>query len=207
VLGFSFCRTHASLAFFDRSGALHTSLFDTDKNPLDFIRLLIGLSFATDTTIGYDPTIEETNNGQYIHFQGKSYQILNVEFISDMVRGRGIICFHVVFDDIEYAIKDVWADKKLKNEACFLKAAEGLPGIPVCYDEGIVLVEGRSDTTAWPRQCIQESYPYYEAAKSVEERVHRRIMMTPFGTPLLKFTSKIELLMALRDAITGRGYV
>lgn len=209
VLGISFCGTSFSLSLFDRAGALHSTTFDINGHPLKFIQLIAGLSLGADDVLGYDPTIEMQGQERFICVGDKRYQILNTEYISDMVRGRGTVCYRVSRDGAEYAIKDVWADRAREHtEIAMLQAAAdaNVQGVPTCMHTSVVCVNGREDSTSWPRQCIQPSHPHFTAIHHVEVREHRRHVITPFASPLISFTSKFELLSVLRDVINGKYF-
>jgi hypothetical protein len=206
VLGISFCGVDIGLSLFDRAGALHSLSFDIDNHPLQFIRLIVGLSYCSDTLLGYDPTITTRAGCRYIRLNGADYQILSTEFIADMVRGRGTICYRAIRDEKEYAIKDLWADTgRSHQEVEFLQAAEenNIPGVPICCNSAVIRIDSqdRNDLTSWARECIQPTHKRYEDVKKVEVREHRRLVMQPFALPLMQFASKIELLSVLRDVI------
>jgi hypothetical protein len=123
-----------------------------------------------------------------------------------MIRGRGTVCFHATAEGVEYAIKDAWTNKALKhNEAEMLHvaSARNVNGVPSLVDEVVVQVQGHIDSTSWPRECIAQSHESWNTLMKLEVREHRRLVMTPFASPLITFKSKVELLTALRDAIQG----
>jgi hypothetical protein len=205
VLGFGFCQASAFLSLFDRSGAIHSEIFDIDTHPCLFIRLISGLVFSTPTRVGYDPTIGrlERNGTRFIRVGPDRYDLLDTVFIGDVVRGRGTVCYHVSRDGKEYAIKDIWTDSTRQHtERIFLDAAykAGVSGVPTCITRIVVLVEGRKDSTSWARECVPPDHRS-PAKRDVEIRVHERLVLQPFATPLVQFRSKTELLSALRDVI------
>src|ERR1700722_3181714 len=204
VLGVTFCATQIGLSLFDRAGSLHSTSFEINEQPLTFVRLLAGLSFASRTSIGYDPTIQGKGQRRIL-VENDWYEILGVEFINDVIRGRGTTCYHVAKDGVEYAIKDVWVDtSRLPGEVALLDAARHIKGVPTCVAHATVKVDGREDSTAWPRECIEESTPCYSSLKNIETRSHRRLLISPFASPLVNFKNKIEFLGVLRDAIRGK---
>lgn len=206
VLGISFCDTHAGLSLFDRAGAVHSESFDINVHPDRFIRLIAGLSVTEPAIIGYDPTIKTDTSGRphSIQVGSQQYQIVNTEFVSDMIRGRGTVCFRAKLGDDEYAIKDSWVNNALKrSEEEMLHAARGVKGVPELVLQATVQIDGQTDSTSWPRECICEPSKGKTAFEQLEVRTHRRFVMRPFASPLLSFTSKLEFLTALRDAITG----
>jgi len=206
VLGVSLCDTHAGLSLFDRAGAVHSESFDINVHPDRFIRLIAGLSVTEPAIIGYDPTIETDSSGRprSIEVGSQRYQIVNTEFVSDMIRGRGTACFHARLGDDEYAIKDSWVNMALKRgEEEMLLAARDVKGVPELVLKADVQIDGQTDSTSWPRECIREPSKGKTAFEQLEVRIHRRFVMRPFASPLVSFKSKLEFLTVLRDAITG----
>jgi len=205
VLGISLCGLEAGLSYFDRAGALHSILFPIDQTPLLFIRLVVGLSLGRDDMIGYDTTISD-GPLRHIKVEDTYYQIVETLFISDMIRGRGTICYRASRDGKDFVIKDIWANvNNQPTEVEILKriAENGIQGVPVFEQAAVVKNGGRTDTTAWARSCIPSTGPQRALLPRIETREHRRIVMSPFAKPLYEFQSKIELLTALRDAILG----
>lgn len=206
-LGISFCGTKVALSLFDRSGCVHSKYFDVDEEPLTFIRLVAGLSSGSNTAIGYDPTITCDSKGDptSIRIESQEYAVVRTEFIGDMIRGRGTVCYHARRNGTDYAVKDGWAKVALRPEEDMLRAAQGIRGVPVLVAAWDVQVDGRPDSTSWPRACIlySTSGPGADTLAKLEVRQHRRLVMTPFASPLTTFKSKVELLSALRDVIQG----
>lgn len=56
VLTFGIVREYIFLSYFCRSGIIHSMPFDIHTNPEIFVHLLLGLTFRSDTMIGYGPT-------------------------------------------------------------------------------------------------------------------------------------------------------
>jgi hypothetical protein len=188
---------------FDRAGVLYSSTFDIDTDPLQFIRLIVGLSFCSNDLLGYDPTITATPEGRFIQVKDKHYRILKTEYIADMIRGRGTVCYHAAEGDETYAIKDSWVDTGRPHmEVEFLKTASQVDGIPTYCDSEVVRIRGgHEDSTAWIRSCILPNSSLYPVMAKLEVRKHHRLIVKPFALPLTDFDSKFELLSVLRDVI------
>lgn len=204
VLSISFCDVSAGLSLFDRAGGIHSESFDINMEPVRFIRLIAGLALTDNVVIGYDPTINLDSDGRprLIDVGANQYEIVNTEFISDMVRGRGTVCFRARREGVEYAIKDAWMDTALPHsEADMLRAATGVTGIPILVEELVLRINGRTDSTSWPRECIPMSHKSMDSLMKLEVREHHRLVLMPFASPLITFKSKIELLTILHDAI------
>jgi hypothetical protein len=197
-LGVRFCNTAMSLSLFDRSGAIHSTLFDINKHPLLFIRVISGLTCGSDAEIGYDLTINSANGHRYIRLKEDLYEIISTELISDVIRGRGTVVFRVRKDGRDYAMKDSWIDMSRETrETEILEAIKKIPGTPICVDSEVVQVNGKPDQTA----LIRKSLGLKPAA---EIREHFRLLLYPFVSPLVSFQDKIELLSVLRDAIYSK---
>ncbi|KDR65852.1 hypothetical protein GALMADRAFT_260062 [Galerina marginata CBS 339.88] len=173
-------------------------------DPDTFVRLMAGLMFADLSFLGYDPTIIPGPGGhQIITVDNKEYEIMEMIFMADSIRGRGTVCWRVRRDGIEYVIKDLWADiSRGHTEAEILERAEGIEGVSQIVAEEIVQVDGENDSTARVRDIIDREN-YYKAGwlRELEVRMHRRIVMTPFAVGLTHFSTKKELISVLIDAI------
>lgn len=163
---------------------------------------------ASPTILGYDPTITFEGERRFLSVGDISYEILKTEFIGDMIRGRGTVCFHVSRGDKEYVVKDSWVDTgHSRSERDFLKSAggAGVTGVPKFIADTIVQVNGRDDLTSWARACIEEKDRSFPALKFIDTRKHQRLLIEPFAVPLVHFKSKFELLSVLRDAIRSKS--
>ncbi|KAK7019871.1 hypothetical protein R3P38DRAFT_2535963 [Favolaschia claudopus] len=193
------------LYIFDRAGLVNTAPFHIHNDPEAFVRVWTALMFADPAVLGYDPTIVETALGvRHIEVEGRKYDIVgsNALFISEGIRGRGTVCWRVRHGGREFVIKDTWADDSRPNtEAQILDIAKslGVVGIPQVVASEIVDVGGIRGTDA-----LRSSLPpklYKEECAHIEKRLHRRLVLTPFGRALSTFSTRKELLSALRDAI------
>ncbi|KAK7001016.1 hypothetical protein R3P38DRAFT_2559945 [Favolaschia claudopus] len=193
------------LYIFDRAGLVNTAPFHIHNDPEAFVRVWTALMFADSAVLGYDPTIVETALGvRHIEVEGRKYDIVgsNALFISEGIRGRGTVCWRVRHGGREFVIKDTWDDAaRLNTEAQILDIAisYGVVGIPQVVASKIVDVGGIKGTDA-----LRSSLPsdiYEEECAHIEKRLHRRLVLTPFGHALHTFSTRKELLSALRDAV------
>jgi len=190
----------------DRAGVVHTSSFPIARsaglvNPT-LLRIIIGLMFATNSTIGYDQMMTRGPDGQIVKImvKGKEYKVIQKVFSSESLRGRATQCWHVrrVNEDgnvEEYIIKDSWVHTgHTANEVEFLEKLRGVVGVPNCVDsEDVTLPDGTVDSTA--TRCNGCRYD--------EVRVNRRLVMQPVGELLTSFTCKKELVRGFRDLARG----
>lgn len=212
-LSISICNTLLSLSLHDRTGAAHSGHIEAHKNPEQFLRVVAGLFSGTDTNIGFDPTIKWVGDKRIIEAGGKNYTIIKTDFINEIVRGRGTVCWHVQLDGQHYAVKDSWADETREfTEATLLKKCSGIQDIPTVVWEGDVKVDGKVDKTEnWRGKFshiallnrARRSHPVDDENIKRDMRVHRRIVITPYAKPITSFQSKRELLQAFIDIAIG----
>jgi len=193
MVGEKFC-----VAYFDRSGQV-VATYPYHKRHT-FVRLIAGLMFGSDKLLGYDPTaLRQDGYVTDVFVNGKQYQIQCVLFTSHVLRGRGTVCWLAVADGQQFVIKDTWADKDRQwEEAGFLERCkeEGICGVPLLIDREDVHVDGIADSTRIRRDSEI-------SLEDAENRVHRRLVMTPVCLPLNMFSCKSELVQAFIDIVTG----
>jgi Fungal protein kinase len=205
VLAITICGSMFRLSLFDRAGVVHSVSSDIHQSPLTFVRVMAGLFFAPPATLGFDTTITKgPGDTRVINFEQKRYTINDVLFVSSVLRGRGTVCW-LVQDEHgdQFVIKDCWADAGRKHvEHEFFEAAEGIAGIPRVVGSAIVKIDGKEDNTDIRRSLVIPK-SQISAFQELELRVHRRLVMAPFGKPLSDFSSRRELISALIDVTQG----
>jgi hypothetical protein len=103
-----------------------------------------------------------------------------------------------------FAMKDYWVDNnQLEHESTILQRLRGVPGIPIQVKAWNVQFQGEADSTMRIRR------PYKNLATNVKRaigmgRTHRRILMSPFATSIVNFTSVEELITAVCDIVHGK---
>ncbi|KAJ7177924.1 hypothetical protein C8R46DRAFT_1346203 [Mycena filopes] len=194
------------LFIFDRSGLVTAAPFDIHDHPETFVRVFTALMFTNDPAIlGYDTSIGETKAGlRTIEVDGVIYTINATLFISDVIRGRGTVCWHVRSrEGQDFVIKDNWADSSREyTEGEILQQAKGVNGIPKVVADVVVKIHDKEDSTHNLRSLIT-SPELKEACSLIETRIHRRLVLTPFGHPLSKFASRKELISIFIDVVTA----
>ena len=107
------------LTLFDRGGSISTYPLNIHLFPQQFLRILLGITFAEGTMLGFDPTISPAQNSQKtirIVKQGKEYHVLvdTLLFFSGSLHSRGTTVWSgkVTFDEEEQdvVVKDSWVD-------------------------------------------------------------------------------------------------
>jgi hypothetical protein len=194
---------------YDRTGVVRMVAFDIHKRPLQFLRFLAGFTFTDSDLIGYDPTIQTSPDGPMTVIVENTYVIKETLYASGMIRGRATICWRAERDGCDYAIKDSWVDSDRETtEIQFLKKAEecGIEGVPRVVESKDLMVHGVTDTTDSHRPMFSRVNPSNKVFKNLENRIHRRLVLTPCAVPLTHFTSKRELISVLIDIIESMVY-
>lgn len=195
VPSISFTRNHFSFTVCDRSGVVSTGFIPLKNNKHMLLRILAGLMLGTDEDIGYDTTMHHTVAGDIdtITVKGVEYRVVENLFMSKTMRGRATQCWHVSKDDKSYIIKDSWiATTLMSNEIETLNVVEGVPCVPTLIAGiDVELNNGKPMSTETRRVGVDFD----------ENRVRRRLVMTPVGQPLDSFTSKKELIGAMIDIV------
>ncbi|KAH9482156.1 hypothetical protein JR316_0004251 [Psilocybe cubensis] len=223
-----FTEMNAHLVIHDRSGTL---TFDRPinyhKDPLAFVRLLLGVSTAVDDLrkSSFDPRIywEEPRGWPIII-------VMRIEGVSDsqkttsesqlvyseyqtagkvpMVRPfdpRGTVCWRALPVSAEHMnligpvlIKDSWRDAKRQSEWELLEEVKGLDGVGqmVTYEEDVdfSISQFRNHIT---QGLYGERNPYRK------DRIFTRLVLKHYGRSVKYFSSKLQLLHALYDAVAG----
>ena len=193
VLVAALIRTLLHVHLYDRAGVVRMVAFDIHKEPLQFLRFLTGIAFVDSDLIGYDPTIRILPGRPVTVTVENTYTIKETLYTSGMIRGRATICWRAERDGHEYAIKDSWVDNSWETtEIDFLKKAEeyGIEGVPCVVESKDLMVRGLKDTTDSHRPMFSRDDPSNSVFKKLENRVHRRLVLTPCAIPLPYFTSK-----------------
>ncbi|KAJ7135411.1 hypothetical protein C8R43DRAFT_1132628 [Mycena crocata] len=140
------------------------------------------------------------NVRRFIDIKGVRYSIVKTLFVSDVIRGRGTVCWHVRHGGQDFVIKDTWADASRPHpEAEILRMAEGIEGVAQVVADVVVVVNGVEDSTDSLRSAIDPEGKYAH----IETRIHRRLVLTPFGAPLSQFSSRKELVSIFIDVVTA----
>ena len=107
------------LTLFDHGGLISTHPLDIHQFPEEFLCILLGVTFVDGTTLGFNPTVSPTQNGQrmiQITKHGKQYEIfintLLFFFRSLHSHGTTVWSGTVMIDqeDKEVVVKDSWVD-------------------------------------------------------------------------------------------------
>lgn len=194
---------HVRLLHFDRAGAQTTPLIDINQHPATLVRLIAGLASVNERILGLDCSVQWTIvDGRKA--QGtlttvgptgevKPYPIVDqIPIPRETYRGRGTTCWRVRDPETseELVVKDSWRPDDRPSEHEFLKLFDDLPGVVnmVSYETG------RGETKDYRCASTLGQYP---------NRAAMRTMMKSYGKSIEHFTSVLQLLCAIRDAIAG----
>ncbi|KAF6760715.1 hypothetical protein DFP72DRAFT_1165873 [Ephemerocybe angulata] len=192
---------------YDRSGFYFTPLINIHNNPRTFIRLVLGLSSPDESVLGLDTSIQWTINpatgtktagiiksidadGQPITY---NLDMGRPPFYRGDVFGRGTTCWYANHPETgsEVAIKDIWRTRGKTSECDFLTAAQGVDGVV----QMISFEDHCAETLAYRPPGFR--------ADGFEPRVKSRTTMPHYGKSIQHFTSRYQVISALRDALAG----
>ncbi|KAJ2936681.1 hypothetical protein H1R20_g420, partial [Candolleomyces eurysporus] len=194
------------LFHFDRSGVQYTPSINFHDDPHTFVRVVLGLGSPDESDIGLDSSIQWTiENGQKVsgtlrtrNSEGQEvvYPLSRVEpfFFHGVIRGRATICWSV-HDSVtgeELVVKDSWRDDDRVSEHVYLEDALGIPGVV----QMVSCEPGRGQTK--DLRGFGDTIP-----TGFHNRVETRIVMKSYGKSVKYFTSAMQVVCALRDAIAG----
>ena len=195
---------HARLVQFDRAGVETTPLINIHQYPTTFVRIIAGLASADERTLGLDDSVQWTIvNGR--KEKGtltttspsgafKTYPILeHIPIPRNTIAGRGTNCWRVQDPDTleELVVKDSWRPDYLAAEHELLELIHDIPGVVqmVAYETG------RGET---------KDFRCPSTAGKCHNRIASRTMMKAYGKSIDCFTSVLQVLCAIRDAIAGK---
>ena len=204
VLVAALIKTLLHIHLYDHAGVVRMVAIDIHQRPLQFLRFLAGIVFTDSDLIGYDPTIHFLPDGSMTVTVENTYAIKETLCASGMIRGRATICWRTERDGCYYAIKDSWVDSgRDTTEIQFLEKAEkcGIEGVPCVVELKDMMVRGVKDTTDSHRLMFSRDNPSNTVFKNLENRIHRRLVLTPCAIPITHFTSKRELISVLIDIV------
>lgn len=201
------------LHIYDRSGVIHSRGHNIHTDADTFTSLLYFLTFAPPEHLGYDPTFlyssiiprSPSSPPRTIRVGTKIYFVIRVIFFSQLIRGRATLCLHVRDEHgKDFVVKDCWTHRgrKVTEEQILWKLKEhGIPGLPTLKEAWTVQIGGRDDTTDLRRPTFLESSANSRAM--CEDRVHRRYLLDPLGSPVTEFSCIQEFLSIFIDILHG----
>ncbi|TEB21857.1 hypothetical protein FA13DRAFT_1819279 [Coprinellus micaceus] len=203
VRSLTFTENHARLVHFDRAGSQITPPIDFHKNPGTLIRLVTGLTSTNERTMGLDDSVQWTivdgrkTRGSVTTTspsgERKTYPIVErIPTSRDSIRGRATTCWRVKDPETgeEYVVKDSWRPSDRSPESELLEVVKGIPGVVEMVSSESCRGEVKD------MRCPSTIGQYHN-------RIATRVTTKSYGPPIYRFTSVVQLLSAIRDAIGG----
>ena len=204
---------------FDHSGVTSSPPLDYHSDPEQFCAIIHGLASHDVQRLGLDPSLYKKGQCSWelrmneilgrIRRQEVKYTIFATLYYASHIIGSGTKCFAAVAEDgKKCVIKDCWVSvdelEGKESEASLLNHARSCgisKGIPLLRHSEEVHVRGeagreRPDTIFNNRRVVSP-----DSVK--RERIHARLVLSPYGKPLEKFSNRRELLLAYYDALQG----
>ncbi|KAG1725084.1 uncharacterized protein EDB91DRAFT_1254944 [Suillus paluster] len=218
VVVFSICANQLRAHYLDRSGLIISYPFHIHENtgPIRLTEMLGTLTLSDSHHLGFDPTMHMCNAacvGTHLNLAHEAkgwvkdnlnqmYSIMEVLWKSHGLFCRGTVCYRVVDEaGNEYALKDCWVTEEKRNhEATILEMVKGIPNVVQLIDHWDVYYEGEPDCTARIRSQYDTNH---RDDLAFCNRFHRRILLSPCGQPLSKFSSRQELLTAFHAFVVA----
>ncbi|KAF6750617.1 hypothetical protein DFP72DRAFT_775513, partial [Ephemerocybe angulata] len=202
--------TKFRLLHFDRSGAYVTRYLKIKEYPIVFVRLVLALSSHNERLVGLDTSIQWTvgadgrKNAGTIRVRNSklpngasTYNLIMDEppLIYNSIRGPGTIRWNATdANGNRVYVKDLWRafgrspEYKLLQEASDEKVQGVLTDILAFEDKIAQTMDYR------PKDVVSSDF---------FNRIFSRLVMNAAGPSLSAFTSQLEAITALRDAIIG----
>ncbi|KAL1712436.1 hypothetical protein EV715DRAFT_213661 [Schizophyllum commune] len=194
------------VAYYDRAGCVLSGAHGIHENPDLFIRVVMGLTLAGRPYDGKDTSIVTRDGRRFVTIGGFDYEILETLSYSHGVCGSSTICWRCrrSGSDEDLFVKNTWAEKTLEHtEGDLLTRAKGVANIPKLVCEERVL---RPDGQAWTTTSVRDlatGPERWSIVSNLPQLELRRLVMRPCAVPLSYFSSKVELVSSLRDAVVA----
>jgi hypothetical protein len=208
AIALSFCSSGKySCTLTDREGQIYynSSLQSPGLETAQrFLTILAFLMFGDDSDIGLDPHFIHDVDDRLvaINIDNKRYELRDRIYAVESLLGRGTNVWIVTREDKELILKDSWVlgdivESETVHLQAMLEHSEIKSRVPAFVDGGDVKIKGTTDSTVNYRGQGLVGFHH-------NQRVHRRIVTGPVGTPLTRFRSKKEFVKALMDVVSGK---
>jgi hypothetical protein len=169
-----------------------------------FLTILAFLMFGDDSDIGLDPHFIHDDDDRLvaINIDNKRYELRDRIYAVESLLGRGTNVWIVTSEDNEFILKDSGVlgdlvESEIVHLQAMIEHSEIKSRVSTFVDGGDVKIKGTIDSTANYRGEGLVGFHH-------NQRVHRRIVTGPVGTPLTRFRSKKEFVRALMDVVSGK---
>ncbi|KAG6045148.1 hypothetical protein E4U17_000269 [Claviceps sp. LM77 group G4] len=176
VVGFTICGTLMRVLVFDRLGGIASEQIDINKEPVQFIEVMLGFFRMSEEDLGFDPTIKITDGepGIEIERNGRSECIVIDGLIIRMrcMVGRPTTCWKAHVKDLletPLVIKNSWQPSERDEEREMLKQAtsQNVVNVARYYHHEIVRLDGMIDDVPLQRSDNKR------AAHAPDEYTHK----------------------------------
>jgi hypothetical protein len=194
-----------SLTITDRQGQITMppmSLLRGKGNALILMKILCFLMYGDLHFTGRDPTmiLDLKKKVTAIIVNGHTYEVVHIIYTLQSLIGRGTTIWFVFRDGNFFILKDSWIQtSRVGSEISLLeklKHDEELKDhVPHIVEGEDIKVKGVVDSTGHYREFI---------GGTEEQRIHRRLVLTPIGLPITGFKSKADFIFAMIDIVAGK---
>ncbi|KAL1673122.1 hypothetical protein EV122DRAFT_181702, partial [Schizophyllum commune] len=196
------------LFYQDRAGCLRSHSFNMHKDPVKFLHVILGITFAPREYLGFDPSIRMTESGdRELTVAGEDYRILNTIGKDAGARGLGTVYWRCqrLSDNAEVTVKSSWTDRSRKlTEAVYLDRAESheVGGVPTKVAFEYVMMGEGDDATRVSTSTIRKALCTAKQLQTFKFEVRdlTRLVQNECGVPLASFCTLSELLSGLADS-------
>ncbi|KAG2008658.1 other/FunK1 protein kinase [Coprinopsis cinerea AmutBmut pab1-1] len=190
---------------FDRSGVKYSIPANLHDDPLDFVRLVVGLTSCKADLIGFDTSLVFNKRDPEILVQPADAMAPSVYIIekiippgdnADIYWQTPFIFFAHTPDGNKVVVKEFWFDGLClcDPEPRLLAEALGLKGVVQMIEYQVVAA-----TTDFRGPLVEEEQSHY----GFQKRTKLRMVLEQYGSDIHYFESKMDLLTAFYDAIKG----
>ncbi|KAG6241731.1 hypothetical protein E4U24_006016 [Claviceps purpurea] len=183
ALGFTFCGPFMRIWLFDRLGGIASEQINVNREPLQFIKVILGFLWMSEEDLGFDSSIKRPDltvegavgKKRYIDIErldGSKKRIVLDQGIlrSPCIVGRATTCWKAhVKDDPEtiLVVKDSWQEVKRDEEGDMLLLAtrKGVVNVARHYHHETVQVRGMNDDV---RACVRRGLVKATALKPAQ---------------------------------------
>ncbi|KAL1664395.1 hypothetical protein GGF50DRAFT_88715 [Schizophyllum commune] len=190
------------IMYYNRAGCYRSVPSNVHENAEEFVYLVLALALLGKSVVGFDPTVKTTKEGRFITMAGRTLKILNRQGREFNLRGAGPVhwrCIDATTNE-KFTVKNIWADRSRSPtewelyERADRAGVEHMPKIIAC--EFV-----RDGQTLITTDTLRQRLPDPSALDNIEVRDYMRILIEGHTAPLHEFTSKSEVIGAMRDAI------
>ncbi|KAI4522698.1 hypothetical protein K525DRAFT_198207 [Schizophyllum commune Loenen D] len=212
-IGVGIAGEDAFLFYQDRAGSLRSDSINLHDDPVAFLRIIIGVTFAPDVYLGSDPSIRTTESGdRELTIAGEDYRILNTVDKDAGTRGLGTVYWRCrrLSNNTEVIVKSSWIDRSRKlTEADYLDRAEAheVGGVPTKVAFEYVTTGDGDDATRVSTSTIRNALCTAKQLRRYKFEVRDlvRLVQNECGAPLASFCTLSELLSGLADSVEAHG--